>query len=339
LAPSEAELIEILERTAEVTGFCGPYAPIPHLVIHVREKGLTAELAAAIRSFRERVWDQSYIVNQVSLQLFRSRLDMLAWRDEWNEIDLKRCWSEQVRADFRSMQGAERENWRRLLYSVDGDEMGRPQARWLEESAGLVSAIGPEAFRAALLRWFQPLQRGATQRLSREGSSLLRSLIWLAESLQDSELLARMDDICGVAFKPKSNGQKVVRAAAEVIGKPDPGAGPAAAVPSFHSLVARALATAFSAQGSQVSPNLNGRIQVAGETVYVRGDLDSYQVNIPTGAIFRDSDGRQLHLPATVARLGPVALPDFGGIAALFGQILILAEDAKNRSALSTGGE
>ena len=118
MSPAEADLIEILDRTADLAGFAAPYTPMPHLMAYVEKNGLTAELSAAIRSFRERVRDQSYTVNQVSLQLFRSRMDMLAWRDEWNEVDLKRCWSEQIRAGFRSLRGAERENWRRLLYSA-----------------------------------------------------------------------------------------------------------------------------------------------------------------------------------------------------------------------------
>jgi hypothetical protein len=222
LSPSEADLIDILDRTAEQADFAAPYTVMPHLLAYVEEKGLTRELSAAIRNFRERVWRQSYTVNQVSLQLFRSRLDMLAWRDEWNEIDRKRCWSEQIREDFRSMRGAERENWRRLLYSVNGDEGPRPAARWLTDADALIQAIGPQAFRAALTRWLKPLQRGSTQRLSREGSFLLRSFICLAESLKDPELLSRVGEICEVDFKPKSNGQKVIRAAAEAIGKPDP---------------------------------------------------------------------------------------------------------------------
>jgi hypothetical protein len=118
LAPSEEDLVEILDRTAEVAGFLAPYTPMKHLFAHIDAKGLTAELAAAIRKFRERVYDNRLAVNQVSLQLFRSRLDMLAWRDEWTSVDLKRCWSEQIRADFRAMRGAERENWRCLLYSI-----------------------------------------------------------------------------------------------------------------------------------------------------------------------------------------------------------------------------
>jgi hypothetical protein len=98
LAPAEADLVEILDRTAEVAGFLAPYTPVPHLFAYIDANGLTPALAAAIRKFRERVYDDRLSVNQVSLQLFRSRLDMLAWRDEWTPVDLKRCWSEQIRA-------------------------------------------------------------------------------------------------------------------------------------------------------------------------------------------------------------------------------------------------
>ena len=339
LSPTEADLIEILDRTAEVAGFAAPYTPIPCLMAYVEEKGLTAELSTAIRKFRERVWEQSYTVNQVSLQLFRSRMDMLAWRDEWNEVDLKRCWSEQIRADFRSMRGAERESWRRLLYSVHGDEGVHPAPRWLAGSSALIEAIGPQAFRARLMRWFEPLQRARSQRLSREGSFLLRSFIWLAESMKDPELLARVSEICEVEFKPKSNGQKVIRAAAEAIGKPDPTVKPPAPLPSLDSLIARALAVALSPVNSAVSPELAGRIRIDGGIVYVRGDLCAYQVHISTGAIFRDSDGKRVHIPTSVSQLSPIAVPEFAGITELFRGILVLAEDAKHAAELTTTSE
>src|SRR5437868_9649493 len=110
--------------------------------------------------FRNRVWEQTYTVNEVSLQMFRSRMDMLAWRDEWNEVNLKRCWSERIRADFRSMQGVERENWRRLLHSINGDESTRPWPRWLNDLEIIVQAIGTEAFRDRIMQWLEPLKPG-----------------------------------------------------------------------------------------------------------------------------------------------------------------------------------
>lgn len=334
LSPTEAELIEILDRTGEAAGLVTPYTPMPHLMAHVEKNGLTAELATAIRRFRERFWDQSYTVNQVSLQLFRSRMDMLAWRDEWTAIDPGRCWSEQVRAEFRAMAGIERENWRRLLYSINGDEGPRPAPRWLADARVIVEAIGVERFRASLMRWFEPLQRGRKQRLSREGSFLLRAFVWLAQPLQDTELLARVEEMIEVDFKPKSNGQKVIRAAAEATGKPDPAAQSWAAPPSLDSLVARALSAAFSPAGSLLSAELAGRVQVGAESVYVRGDLDSYEVHISTGAIFRASDGKRVHVRSTDAWIPATGLPNLGGIAVLVGHILILAQDAKHAAEL-----
>src|SRR3954451_15202971 len=334
LSPTQADLIGILDRTGEAAAFVAPYTPVPHLMAYVEQKGLMSELAAAIRNFRSRVWHQSYAVNQVSLQLFRSRLDMLAWRDEWNEVDLKRCWSEAIRADFRRMQGAQRESWRRLLHSINGDETARPARRWLLDARAHIQAIGPETFRATLMDWFKPLQPGRPQRLSREGSFLLRSFIWLAESLADPELLARVGDICNVEFKPKSNGQKVVRAAAEAIGKPDPTPKPVSAPPSFDSLIARALGVVLSPANSGIPAELASGIHIRDEVIHISGDLDKYQVHISTGAIFRSSDGKRVIISATAPKFDGFVLPEFGGIAELLTHVLILAEDAKHASAL-----
>ena len=217
LAPTEADLIAILDRSAEAGNYLAPSTPIPHLFAYIDAKGVTAELAAAIRTFRERMYDDGLAVNQVSLQLFRSRLDMLAWRDEWTPVDLNRCWSERIRADYRAMQGAEREAWRSLLYCIHGDEGTRPSGKWLTSTQAAIARIGPDAFRAHAGRWLSPLQDAGPHRLSREGSHILRAFIWLAESSQAPELLSQLPAIAEVQFKPKPNGQKVIKAVKDVL--------------------------------------------------------------------------------------------------------------------------
>ncbi len=339
LAPTERDLIEILDRTAEAADFLAPYTPMPHLMAWVQENGLTPELSLAIRDFRRRV-EEHLTVNQVSLQLFRSRLDMLAWRDEGNEIDLKRCWSEQIRADFRAMQGSEKEHWRRVLYSIDGDEGVRPAPRWLSDAETRIEAIGPREFRTRLERWLEPLQAGSVHRLSREGSFLLRSFIWLAQLLSDPNLRARVGAISQVQFKPKSNGEKVIRAAAEAAGQPDPTAKPPAPAPSLDAITARALAAALSPERSAaIAPEIAGRIRMDGGIINIRGDLDTYRVHISTGAVFRKSDGKRVHIAAEHFPVAASAVPDFGGIATLLNSILVLAEDRKHSDALKAEAE
>ncbi|HBY58775.1 MAG TPA: hypothetical protein DEH78_03070 [Solibacterales bacterium] len=322
LAPPEQDLIEILEATAAVSDFAGPYAPLPHVLAYLDESAHTATLAAAIRVFRERTWDHRYVVNQVSLQLFRSRLDMLAWRDEWTPIDRPRCWSEQVRADFREMEGARRGPWRSLLYSIRGDETGRPAPRWIPASQAVVTAIGSNQFRQTLLRWLGPLTPGATVRLSREGSYLLRSLLWLGASLGDADVLAAIAHIRGVEFKPKANGEKVLRAAAEALGQPDPTVRPPAATPSFAELVGRGLSVAMSSMN--VAP---GRIGVERDVIHVRGRRDSYEVHIASRMAYRTSDGRAMRIDAGPPAAAPGGLPDVAGISALLQAVQALAND------------
>ena len=219
LDPTHGDLLHILDETGKLAGHANTYAPMPHLMAYVAEHGLTRELSAAIREYRRRHDEAKVYVNQVSLQLFNSRMDMLAWRDEWDSIDPNKCWSQRIRSDFRSMAGSDREHWRRFLYSIEGDEGVRPAPKWLEEADARIQAIGVDAFRTRIRHWMDPLRRGSTQHLSREGSFILRSLIWIGQHLNDPELMSRISEIPEVQFKPKKYGEKVWRAAGEALGR------------------------------------------------------------------------------------------------------------------------
>jgi len=219
LEPTLEDLLLILDETGKLAGHANTYAPMPHLMAYVAEHGLTRELSAAIREYRRRHDEAKVYVNQVSLQLFNSRMDMLAWRDEWDSINLKKCWSQRIRTDFRSMAGADREHWRLFLYSIEGDEGVRPAPKWLKEADAWIGAIGADAFRTRIRHWMDPLRRGSTHPLSREGSFILRALIWVGQSLNDPELMGRIAEIPEVQFKPKRNGEKVLRAAGEALAR------------------------------------------------------------------------------------------------------------------------
>jgi len=337
LAPTEADLLEILPATEKLAARVRSYTAMPHVLAYVEEHGLTPALSTALQAFGAGVREQGVRENQTSYQLFCSRLDMLAWWNEWNEVDLKRCWSEQIRADYRAMRGAERENWRRLLHSIQGDEGVRLAPKWLRGAEAQIQAIGPASFRAALLRWFEPLRRGRTQRLSREGSFILRSFIWLAQSLNDAELTARVGEIAEVEFKPKKNGEKAVRAAAEAVGRPDPTpAKPSQPMPSLDALTARAMAVVFSSQAwGGLPPQVAARVRIEGEIVHIRGDLDTYRMHISTGAVFRESDVKRVYVATEKAIPAPLGGMNLGGVAELLAQVLVLAEDAKHISALT----
>lgn len=335
LSMPETDMLELLQRTGSLARFVMPYCVMPHLMSHVHEHGLTPALSAAIREFHAKVTDKGYSVNQTTSQLVNSRLDMLAWRDEWNNVDLKRCWSERVRADFRDIHGPERETWRRLLHSIDGDEGVHPVGGWLRDSEEWIKAIGKEAFRMQLLRWLKPLAPGTTHPLSREGSYILRSFLWLAQSLQDEELRAIAGAVAGVKFKPKRNGEKVVRAAAEIAGLPDPIARPQV-VPTRDAVIERALKAALSVHMNGLPLNgLSERLRFAEDIVHIRGDLDRYQMHMSTGDIYRGADGRRVAVSVEASPFKGLQRPELSGFADLLAKILILAHDAEHADAVS----
>jgi hypothetical protein len=117
------------------------------------------------------------------------------------------------------MRGTERERWRQLLHSIDGDQGPRPAPRWLRRANELVQELGTEAFATRMVGWLGPLRRGSNVRLSRPGSHVLRALIWIAAPLNDPSLRASIADLRDVRFTPKTNAEKVIRAAAEAVGE------------------------------------------------------------------------------------------------------------------------
>jgi hypothetical protein len=335
LAPSAAELILVLRKTLELAGSVMPYTPMPHLLAYIEEKGVTPELSAAVREFDEKVRKADFYVNQVRLQMFLSRLDMLAWWDEWNGIDLKRCWSEQVRADYRSMRGVEREGWRKLLHSIHGDEGVRPSGAWLTKAKTIIGEIGPEAMAVVLLRWFTPLRKGGAVRLSRPGSYVLRSLLWLVPLLENKDMAASAAEIAEAVFKPKKNGEKVIRTAAGIAGKEyEPPARPP--VPGLDAITARALAAVLSpAAWGNHAPEFTGRVRVDGEVIRVEGHLSSYRVHISTGAVFRESDGQRIEVRGESIFAAAPEILKFGGIAEMLNQVVLLAEDWKHQGGIT----
>jgi hypothetical protein len=152
-------------------------------------------------------------------------------------------------------------------------------------------------------------------------------------------LLARIGKLRDAEFKPKGNGQKVLRAAAEALGMQAPQYASRAQPLDPGSILGRTLQAVLAPHNLMMRPGLEGRIEVTGGIAYVRGDLDSYQVHLSSGAIYRNSDGRRIY----PARAEPIpsfaALPNVAGLAGLLGSILALAEDSTHGTSFRVEAE
>jgi len=193
----------------------------------------------------------------------------------------------------------------------------------------IVQELTPAAFAARLTTWLEPLQPGATARLSRAGSHLLRALIWIGATLDDASLETAIARIAGVRFTPKRNGDKVLFAVSDAAGTPPPA--PAAAprpVPALDDLVVRALKAVLSPGSSAfVTAGLAERIAFDGPVVRIRGDLDRYRLHVSTGQVFRESDGRQMDVAVEDQ---PLPLPA-SGIAGNLAELLAPGPHSRRR--------
>jgi len=178
------------------------------------------------------------------------------------------------------------------------------------------------------------LEAGRKVKLSREGSFLLRSLMWAAQLLKDPALTARVGEIAKVEFSPKKNGEKVVRAAGDAAGTSSPSPEPVVPgrMPDLDEITAQALARTISAKfAGQGAPAFGDRVRVDGTVIHVRGDLDSYRVHLSSGAVFRESDGHRVHVPVRDMQMG--------GMSDILQRILMLTRDSQHSGEFTSAPE
>lgn len=124
-------------------------------------------------------------------------------------------WSDAVNDDTASGNVEQRTHWANLLRHLFTATSSRPSAKWLKSAGQLISALGPDTVRDALLRWFPLVSRGRTVRKLRtysyvgdmsaagdmiheENANCLRGLLWCVPLLPQPDDLARV--ITGVAI-------------------------------------------------------------------------------------------------------------------------------------------
>src|SRR6266508_5517542 len=150
---TENDLRDLLRMTASLSGVIPPYGPVEQVIAFVREHALTQQLCAELRNLQASLREEMSI-NQPMAQLLRQRLHMLLWHDEWDALDPKHCWSEEIRRTYRAMSGDRRAKWRALLYHIRGDAGTKPPASWSTEAELRLAQVGIEDVRDCFSAWF-----------------------------------------------------------------------------------------------------------------------------------------------------------------------------------------
>jgi hypothetical protein len=177
----------------------GPYQFCDHIEDAFQRGLLDADLWSRLHALPQAMSGD----NSVGGQAIRRRIGVLLWHDPYDEIDLKRCWSEAVRRDLRAMPEERRKMWRSALEATPISDSTEPPSAWNKQAPKQVAAIGEAAFREQLLAWFAPFQGDEPVRLTMAGSHILKALLWYARLIRHARLDAAVFALLDTKWKNK----------------------------------------------------------------------------------------------------------------------------------------
>ena len=203
------ELVVLLELTTPLLGPIEPYGPAEQVTEYLKKNNFTPELCHALRGFQANL-REVLSASQASMQLLWQRVHVWLWLDEWDAIDPKHCWSEQIRSDYRAMTGERRDKWRALFKHLRGDASAKMPANWTGEAEKRLAAVGAEDFRRQIRAWFGPCRSGEALPLSVAGSHVLKGLLWYCALARDPDVDEAGFWLLDAKWKQKRNVDKVM---------------------------------------------------------------------------------------------------------------------------------
>jgi hypothetical protein len=118
------------------------------------------------------------------------------------QLESGEAWSDAALADLSRMKTRMRQAWDALLLYCQLGGKGKYSERWRNESGAMLDAVGFDAFKQHVLRWFSLVDKPRTQPIERRNASepnydqlikephveMLRGLVWCCGLRDDAEL-------------------------------------------------------------------------------------------------------------------------------------------------------
>jgi hypothetical protein len=121
-------------------------------------------------------------------QALRRRLAVLLWHDPYDDLDLKKCWTEAIRRDLRAMPADLRGLWSTIFAAIPVSDNTEPPNKWKKAAESHVAQIGAERFCKQLLEWLALFRGDQPVRLSMVGSHIVKALLWYCRMLCNPEV-------------------------------------------------------------------------------------------------------------------------------------------------------
>ena len=144
-----------------------------------------------------------------------ARLNALLGEEKKPHIHPGEAWSDAALADLDAMSESSRGTWRNLLMHAQSATTSKPSAKWLKEAKAKVEAVGFDAFKATLLRWFPLVDQPRTGPLAHRPyggpagvhsiavlhSDFLKGLVWSCGAFDDRDLARAVSRLALSSFR------------------------------------------------------------------------------------------------------------------------------------------
>jgi hypothetical protein len=190
-----------------------PLAGIAGAVEHFAETAgdlepIRGQLAQAIHRLRAETYDKD-------CRKVADRLEALLSGGPTVNIQLGEAWSDAALADLNKLKAGPRKAWNDLLVHCQAGGRGKFAERWRKEVQPLLDAVGFEAFKESVLRWFPLVDRPRTQPIERKHAwepdydqhiiephvELLRGLVWCCGLREDADLARAVGRLALSAYR------------------------------------------------------------------------------------------------------------------------------------------
>jgi hypothetical protein len=149
-----------------------------------------------------------------------TRINDLLGQGRNSRIEPGEAWSNAALDDLRLLPAAECARWLALLQHCQRAETSKPTQKWSKAARELVDAIGAEAFKRTVVRWFELIrlprpihqepkesqwQPDPDQLINNDNSVILKGLAWCCADYPDAEVSRALGEMAQACFKKVRN--------------------------------------------------------------------------------------------------------------------------------------
>jgi hypothetical protein len=219
-ATQAANLVSIIgSQVAATHWFDDHLAPILKICDRLKAQGGVApELKTALQDLKTRLRPGSQWESAARKRV-RDGIDRLLAARQPELLDAGEVWSNAAREDIKQMADRNRDGWLALLEHCHTADSSKPAQKWSRAARELVEALGRDAFKEHVVRWFElvalprPIHCEARSRwqpdpdllITDRNSRILKGLAWSCAGLADEEVSRALSNLAEVCFKKVRN--------------------------------------------------------------------------------------------------------------------------------------